>query len=133
MYCWHCLYSTGSYWQWFDMLSEAGCQENPPPIASSRTTQLQTRIPTPQRQNKGRTKYYYEVRIIKGRVPNAKHCVPCFRNIESHRPSMYHLHIPMPETILKFQNKSLTSLILGPMKSGRGAGSYALPTYLLQL
>ena len=24
---------------------------------------------------------------------------------------MYHLHIPMPETILKFQNRSLISLI----------------------
>ena len=32
-------------WRWFDMLSEAGCQELPPPIASSRTTQL-PHIPT---------------------------------------------------------------------------------------
>ena len=33
-------WATGSAWQWFDMLSEAGCQQLPPPIASSRTTQL---------------------------------------------------------------------------------------------
>ena len=113
------------------MLSEAGCQENPPPIASSRTTQLQTRIPTPQRQNKGRTKYYYEVRIIKGRVPNA--LCTMFSQYWDSTPIYVSSYIPMSETILKFQNKSLTSLILGPMKSGRGAGSYALPTYLLQL
>ena len=45
-------WATGSGWWWFDMLSEAGCQEPPPPIASSCTTQPPNyqlaRIPTPR-------------------------------------------------------------------------------------